>query len=63
MLGNRKFWPSLAWPIDRKEFGKGLEEIRLVRNDVMHFNPDPIPDDTVELLRHVVRLIEDLQGF
>ena len=62
VLGNKELWPSLNWPVDRREFGKRLEEIRLIRNDVMHFNPDPIPDDTVELLRHVVRLVEDLQG-
>lgn len=62
MLGNKELWPSSELARRPPGVGKRLEEIRLIRNDVMRFNPDPIPDDTVELLRHVVRLVEDLQG-
>lgn len=36
-------WSSLAWPIDRGIFIERLAYLRVVRNDVMHFNPDATP--------------------
>ena len=35
-------WSKLAWPFDRQVFINALEEVRDIRNDVMHFSPDPL---------------------
>jgi hypothetical protein len=34
-------WTRLNWPVDRAEFVKAFHEVREIRNDVMHFSPDP----------------------
>lgn len=51
VLENEAAWEKLGWPLDRPTFISQLEEIRLIRNQVMHFHPDPIPEDTVDKLR------------
>jgi hypothetical protein len=47
----------LGWPLDRSQFVKRLDEIRQVRNNVMHFNPDPPKPADVAKLRNFLRLI------
>lgn len=51
ILENKRVWEKLGWPVDRSAFISRLDEIRDIRNKVMHFHPDPIPDDSVEKLR------------
>jgi hypothetical protein len=46
-----------AWPLDRVAFVKRLDELRGVRNDVMHFNPDPAPADSVEKLCNILGML------
>jgi hypothetical protein len=53
-------WSSLGWSLDRALFVERLAEIREIRNDVMHFNPDPLPADGEDKLRNFVKL---LKGF
>jgi hypothetical protein len=60
LLENPDRWSKLALSIDRGLFVKQLDEIRQIRNDVMHFDPDGIPDEDVEKLRRFVRLMQDL---
>jgi restriction system protein len=43
----------LDWPLDREVFIEQLEKVRQLRNDLMHFSPDP-PDEEA---------LSDLQGF
>ncbi|MFB8139273.1 hypothetical protein [Streptomyces parvus] len=43
VLDNRDRREELGWPLDRAAFTKRLDEIR---NDLMHFNPDPLPHNT-----------------
>lgn len=38
-------------------FVKRLDELRGVRNDVMQFNPDPVPADSVEKLRNILGML------
>lgn len=57
ILGNREAWDTLGWPLDRSAFVNRLEEIRIIRNKVMHFHPDPIPEDAVEKLRQFNKLL------
>lgn len=52
-------WDALGWPLDRKSFVAQLDNLRRVRNDVMHFNPDGVPDGTVDKLRHMLVLIRE----
>jgi len=51
ILQNKDIWDTLGWPLDRQSFVTRLEEIRLIRNKVMHFHPDPVPEDAVDTLR------------
>lgn len=57
MLENPAMWSKLGWPLDRVAFVKRLDQLRDVRNDVMHFNPDPLPPDSVEKLRNILSLL------
>lgn len=51
VLENKEVWRRLGWPLDRSAFIARLEEIRLIRNKVMHFHPDPVPEDAVDKLQ------------
>jgi len=57
VLANPEYWAELGWPLDRKLFIERLDEIRKIRNTVMHFNPDPIPDTAIDKLRNFLRLV------
>jgi CBS domain-containing protein len=59
---NEGLWRQLGWSIDRSVFRQQLEVIRTIRNDVMHFNPDPPPEGTVEMLRRTYDLVRYLVG-
>jgi hypothetical protein len=54
-------WNRLELPIDRIEFIRLLDRVRLIRNDVMHFDPDGIPDEDLNVLRDFVRFLRALQ--
>jgi CBS domain-containing protein len=43
LLGDPDRWERLGWLSDRKTFTNALDEVRQIRNDIMHFDPDP-PD-------------------
>lgn len=51
VLENKEAWEILGWRLDRAYFISWLEEIRHIRNKVMHFHPDPLPEDAVVKLR------------
>jgi CBS domain-containing protein len=57
ILENKDIWEKLGWPLDRLTFISRLEEIRLIRNKVMHFHPDPGPEDAVDKLRRFNSLL------
>ena len=60
LLENKDNWGSLGLNIDRAEFVKHLDEVRRIRNDVMHFNPDGLSDDETKKLRDIARFFENL---
>jgi hypothetical protein len=39
-----------------------LDQVRDIRNDVMHFDPDGIPPDDLERLREFARFLQRLQS-
>ncbi|WP_243866978.1 CBS domain-containing protein [Actinophytocola oryzae] len=57
VLENKDAWDTLGWPVDRATFISRLEAIRLIRNKVMHFHPDPVPEDAVDQLRRFNALL------
>jgi len=60
VLENPGRWTQLGWPLDRKVFIARLEEIRRIRNNVMHFNSsDPLPKTDVDKIRHLNKLLRE----
>lgn len=62
LLENPDRWTKLRLPVDRATFCKQLDRVRMIRNDVMHFDPDGIPDSDLETLREFTRFLQRLQG-
>jgi CBS domain-containing protein len=60
LLEEPQRWKKLGIFIDRKVFIEKLEEIRRIRNDVMHFDPDGIPDSDLKVLRDFVSFLQRL---
>jgi CBS domain-containing protein len=59
VLANPDCWARLNWPLDRKEFHHLLDEVRDVRNDVLHFNPDPIEPERLSRVAGLVDLLRN----
>jgi len=54
-------WTKLNLNLDRSVFIGQLEKVRGIRNDVMHFDPDGIEDDALEVLRDFARFLRLLK--
>lgn len=61
LLENPGRWTRLGLAIDRGVFLEQLGKIRLIRNDVMHFDPDGIAPLDLEMLRRFVRFMQGLR--
>jgi len=55
-------WSRLGWNLDRKEFVAALHEIRQIRNDVMHFSPDPLGEEEVQKLKYFLKWLRRLDA-
>lgn len=53
-------WAKLGFVACRKTFCKELDEVRKLRNEIMHFHPDVIDDGDFEQLYRFSRLLEQL---
>lgn len=60
LLQNEERWSKLKLAVDRVIFCQHLDEIREVRNDVMHFDPDGIEPDKLIRLREFTKFMRDL---
>lgn len=60
LLENPKHWDRLGLEIDRSTFVENLDEVRELRNDVMHFDPDPVADEDLRTLRSFVKFLRSL---
>lgn len=60
LLQHPKVWPKLHVKIDGGVLTSLLEEVRQIRNDVMHFDPDPMTDDELSTLKRAVNLLQQL---
>lgn len=57
-----EIWEKLKISIDRKIFCIELEKIRVIRNNIMHFDPDGLEAESTETLRNFVRLLQTLRN-
>jgi hypothetical protein len=62
LLQDPQRWTKLGLPIDRAIFIAELERVRVIRNDVMHFDPDPLSDSQLDLLRQVAKFLRSLHN-
>ena len=60
LLEKRKNWKKLRLGIDRKLFIGLLNDVREVRNDVMHFRPDSSEPEDLDKVRMLHSLLEQL---
>jgi predicted transcriptional regulator len=59
VLENPDLWDKLGWSLERAVFVRRLNELREIRNDVMHFNPDPLPLHAVNKLRNAINVLRE----
>ena len=56
---NKEMWKAIGLPFDRVDFVNDLDEIRKIRNDVMHFHPDSISIEELNILRRISNFLMD----
>ena len=59
-FGREDIWNKLHLLLDRSVFCTRLEEVRSIRNKVMHFHPDGISDEDREILRKTRQMLQSL---
>jgi CBS domain-containing protein len=62
LLENPDRWNKLGLKIDRNTFVKELDKVRLIRNGVMHFDPEGIDASELTQLRLFLGLLYKLQA-
>jgi CBS domain-containing protein len=62
LLEEPERWGALELNVDRATFVKHLDNVRDVRNNVMHFDPDGVAPDDLAALRNFVRLLVALDA-
>jgi hypothetical protein len=53
-------WERMQWRMDRKVFIAKLDSVRSVRNEVMHFSPDPLDSAQIKMLINFLRWLRKL---
>jgi predicted transcriptional regulator len=51
-------WIKTGWRFERKVFIEALDAVRNLRNDVMHFSPDPLEEHELTELRRFIGLLK-----
>lgn len=62
MLDNPANWERLRWPAERNELVGAMLEVLRIRNEIMHFSPDPVSDSDLDSLRHTLAWIRHLMA-
>lgn len=62
LLENPDRWTRLGISIDRVAFCQHLDSVRVIRNDVMHFDTDGISPNDIEALREFARFLQRLKS-
>ncbi len=55
-------WSKIGLQLDRVTFCSELAEINSIRNDVMHFDPDPLTKQSLSKLRNMAKMLELLRN-
>jgi hypothetical protein len=53
-------WVKLSLNIDQASLTAQLEEVRQIRNDVMHFDPDPMTAKQLDVLKNATKFMQQL---
>lgn len=61
LLENPERWDKLNITVDRKTCIEKFERVRKIRNDVMHFDPEGIPEKDLQALREFARFLQKVQ--
>jgi CBS domain-containing protein len=61
LLDPQEHWERLRWELDRKEFLAALQRVRRIRNEVMHFSPDPLRSEDLQALRTFLDCLRTIQ--
>jgi len=61
LLQNPDKWSKIELNVDRVTFIKDLERVNLIRNDVMHFDPDGIGKEDLEFVKKEARFLQVLR--
>lgn len=61
LLENPERWDQLNITVDRKTCMEKFKSVRKIRNDIMHFDPDGIPEKDLQTLREFARFLQKLQ--
>ncbi|MFT7476504.1 MAG: hypothetical protein ACI81L_003459, partial [Verrucomicrobiales bacterium] len=59
-LADPEMFERLGWVMDRQEFTAAIEEVRDLRNEIMHFSPDPVIDGDLLILRNFQQMLQKL---
>lgn len=60
LIEHKQHWERLGLPVDRKVFVKLCDEVRNIRNDVVHFDPDGLTEVDLERLASLRRLLRQI---
>ncbi len=60
LIQNPQCWARLGLTVDAGVLTTLLEEIRIIRNDVMHFDPDPMTSDELGKLKQAARFLQQI---
>ena len=62
LIDNPDRWKTLDLKLDRRSFVANLNRVREIRNDVMHFDPDGIPPEDLDVLRNFAGFLARLRA-
>lgn len=61
LLGKPDIWSRLGLSLDRQTFIETLDKIREIRNDIMHFDPDGLDDESIKTLEEFAHFLKSLR--
>jgi len=61
LLENPERWEKLNITVDRRTCIEKFENVRRIRNDVMHFDPEGIPVRDLQAIREFARFLQRIQ--
>ena len=62
IMDHAENWERIGLKLEKSSFIDEIKEINRIRNEVMHFDPDPIVIEDLIKLRDVARLLETLKN-